>query len=120
MLALIIAIPKEVNPTITPLYWVFPIYTLLALFCVWFLCYFFIQFTILTEEGIKVRCLWCTIRKLTWEEVKEVRLESFYVSVEGFFSSKWYLFDDGEQRIIKNGLVNKKTHITLNYSKRAK
>ena len=80
---------------------------------------YMLQFTIISESGIKTRCLWRTIRKLKWEEVKEVRLESFYVSSANGFTSRWYVFDDGEERFQKNGIVHKNSHITLLYSKRA-
>lgn len=82
--------------------------------------YYAIQFTILTEDGIKVRCLWRTIRKLKWKEIKEVRLEKFWVSVQGGFSSKWYVFDDGVERPFTNGIAHKNTHITLPSSERTK
>lgn len=82
--------------------------------------YYMMQFVVVTEEEIKVRCLWCTVRKLRWEEIKEVRCERYYVSGKGAFSFNWYVFDDGVKRQEKSGVVKKNTHITLVASKRAK
>lgn len=94
--------------------------TIIGITLIAFMGYYMMQFVIVTEDGIKVRCLWCTIRKLRWEEVKEVRFQHFYVSVNGAFSCNWYVFDDGINRNEKSGVVKKNTHITLVASKRAK
>lgn len=116
----IITVSVEVNPTMEVSYWLLPVLILLAIFMIAAMGFVCFQFTILTEDGIKVRCAWFTIRKLKWEEVKEVRLERFDISVPGAFKSKWYVFDDGVKRSQKNGLASKAGHITLSYSKRAK
>ena len=55
-----------------------------------------------------------------WEEVTEVCLQKFYVSVEGAFTSKWYVIRDGVNRPMRNGLTRKDSHITLPASKRTK
>ena len=113
-------VSPEENPTVKDLAYAIPISIILCILFVTALGAYLLQFTIISESGIKTRCLWRTIRKLKWEEVKEVRLESFYVSSANGFTSKWYVFDDGEERFQKNGIVHKNSHITLNYSKRAK
>ena len=79
-----------------------------------------IQFTVFTKDGIRARCLWGTIRYLKWEDVKEIRNERFFVSVQGGFTSGWYLFDDGVERVIRSGIVKKNTHITIPANKRNK
>ena len=119
-IAQLITVPKEVNPTITVLYWMLPLTFLGAVFMTCMMGFFMIQFTIMTEEGIEARCLWRRIRKLKWEEVKEVRYERFYVSVQGAFSSGWYVFDDGLERSQANGLMGKTTNITLPATKRVR
>lgn len=113
----ILTISKEVNPTIIYSYYFFPLLVLLMFYMTFIAGYLLFQFIILTEEGIKVKCLWGTIRKLKWEEVKELRLEKFYVSTPGAFTAKWYVFDDGVNRKFTNGIASKKSHITLPYSK---
>ena len=116
----ILTVSKETNPTMVVAYYAFPFVILTCFYLMFAIGYYALQFTIISESGIKTRCLWRTIRKLKWEEVKEVRLESFYVSSANGFTSRWYVFDDGEERFQKNGIVHKNSHITLNYSKRAK
>ena len=86
---------------------------------IWALC-FFVQITIISENGIKTRAICRTIRYLKWEDVKEVRYERFDVSVKGFFTSGWYLIDDGVERKQPNGLVRKNSHITVKATKRAR
>ena len=94
---------------------------LIAIIVIYLSGYHVFRITIFSEEGIEVRGMWCTIRKLKWEEVKEVRNERFYVSVEGGFTSGWYLFDDGVERPRHHsGLCNKKTHITIPANKKNK
>jgi hypothetical protein len=115
----LIYVPVEVNPDVVTLYWSVPLTILMAIFMIGAMGYVGMQFTIISEEGIKVRCLWCTIRKLKWAEVKEVRCECFYVSVQGAFSSRWYVFYDGVDRPIRNGIAWKNSPITLPFSKRA-
>lgn len=115
----ILTVSKETNPTIVVSYYAFPFIVLLCSCLMFVIGYYALQFTIISESGIKTRCLWGTIRELKWEEVKEVRLESFYVSSTNGFTSRWYVFDDGEKRLQKNGIVHKNSHITLLYSKRA-
>ena len=83
-------------------------------------CNFLIQVTVISEEGVKTRSVWRTIRALKWEQVKEVRYERFYISVKGGFSSGWFVFDDGEERKQLNGLVRKNSHITGRATKRAR
>ena len=119
-IVILICIPKEVNPTVTVLYWGLPLMFILAVLIIFILGRNILQFTIMTEEGIKARCLWNTLRKLKWEEVKEVRYERFYVSVQGAFSCGWYVFDDGVERVQRNGLMTKKSHITLPATKRVR
>lgn len=118
-LVALLTVSPEVNPTIKDLYYSLPISIIIIIPFVIVLGYYMLQFTIISESGIKTRCLWGTIRELKWEEVKEVRLESFYVSSTNGFTSRWYVFDDGEKRLQKNGIVHKNSHITLLYSKRA-
>ena len=81
---------------------------------------FTLQFSVISEKGIKTRAVWRTIRFLKWEEVKEVRYERFYVSVLGGFTSGWYVIDDGIERHQHNGLVKKNSHITVRATKRAR
>lgn len=119
-LAQIITVPIEVNPTMRVSYICFPFILIMAVFMVYMMGRNMFQFTIMTEEGIKARCLWNTIRKLKWEEVKEVRYEKFYVSVQGAFNCGWYVFDDGVERPQKNGLMSKKSHIVLPATKRVR
>lgn len=83
-------------------------------------CLLLFQFTVLSNEGVKTRTIWRTIRFIKWEDVKEIRYERYYVSVQGAFTCGWYLFDDGIERAQVNGLVSKKTHITVPASKRAR
>ncbi len=110
----------EVNPTVPTLYYLTPIAIIMAAFMISVSGYYHFQMTILTPEGVKSRCLWCTIRELKWEEVKEVRLQAYYISVQGGFVSGWFVFDDGEEKREVNGLMSKKTHIVLRYNKRTK
>ncbi|MBE7067979.1 MAG: hypothetical protein E7381_01615 [Clostridiales bacterium] len=119
LLSLIFISPK-VNPTITALYYGFPITTIACIVVVVGMGYIAFQFTIFTKDGIRVRCLWGTIRYLKWEEIKEVRNERFYVSVQGGFTSGWYLFDDGVERVKRSGIIKKNTHITIPANKRNK
>lgn len=121
-IAQIVMVSPEVNPTITVFYWLLPISILMAIFMI-FLMGYAVQYVIVSEEGLKARCLWFTIRTLKWDEVKEVRCERFYVSVEGGFTSGWFVFDDGvERKQIGNGSVLRKkaNYITLTASKRAR
>ena len=106
-------VSPEENPTVKDLAYAIPISIILCILFVTALGAYMLQFTIISESGIKTRCLWRTIRKLKWEEVKEVRLESFYVSSANGFTSRWYVFDDGEERFQKNGIMHKNSHITL-------
>ena len=57
---------------------------------------------------------------MKWEEVREVRKERFYVSVEGGFTSGWYVFDDGVERVMHSGIIKKNTHIAIPANKRNK
>ena len=117
----IIKVPIEVNPTMETLYYAEPFILISGIIQIYWLGYNVFRITIFSEEGIEVRGMWCTIRKLKWEEVKEVRNERFYVSVEGGFTSGWYLFDDGVERPRHHsGLCNKKTHITIPANKKNK
>ena len=102
------------------LYYLTPIMIIMMVFMISVSGYYHFQMTILTPEGVKSRCLWCTIRELKWEEVKEVRLQAYYVSVQGGFASGWFVFDDGEERREVNGIMEKNTHIVLRYNKRTK
>ena len=123
MAVMLITVSPEVNPTITELYWGLPLYAFLAIICTYLTGYYMVQYVIVSEVGIKARCLWFTIRTLKWEDIKEVRLEKFYVSVDGAFTSGWYVFDDGvERKKIGNGVILRKkaNHITLPSSKQAK
>ena len=96
---------------------VFPIITLIFFFAT---CHVLFQFIVLSEEGIKAKTVWRTIRALKWEEIKEVRYERFYISVQGGFSSGWFVFDDGVERKQVNGLIHKNTHITVKANKRTR
>lgn len=81
---------------------------------------FTLQFTLISENGIKTRAVWRAIRSIKWDEVKEVRYEKFHVSVLGGFTSGWYIIDDGVERKQFNGLVRKNSHITVRATKRAR
>ena len=94
--------------------------SLMMLFFFLVTCHFLFQYTVISEKGIKARTVWRTLRALKWEEVKEVRYERFYVSVQGGFTTGWYVFDDGVERKQANGLVGKYSHITVKASRRAK
>lgn len=119
----LITIPPEENSTITALYWGLPISILVLITLIYLMGYCSLQFIILSENGIKARCLWFTLRELKWEEVKEIRYERLNVSVQGGFTSGWFVFDDGiERKQIGNGSVLRKNanQITLHASKRAR
>lgn len=84
-------------------------------------CHYLFQFTVFSEEGIETRTIWRTIRFLKWKDVKEVRLEKYYVAVmRGTAPNKWLIFDDGVERQRSGGLVNKKTYITISATKKAR
>jgi hypothetical protein len=116
----IILVSPEINPTITVLYYTFPFIVALSILFVFLVGRYTIQFTVFTKDGVRVRCLWGTIRYLKWEDVKEIRNERFFVSVQGGFTSGWYLFDDGEERVMHSGIIKKNTHITIPANKRNK
>lgn len=83
-------------------------------------CNFFMQFTVISEDCIKTRAVWRTIRALKWEQVKEVRYERLNISSRGGFTSGWFVFDDGVERNQPNGLVRKNTHIVMRATKRTR
>lgn len=117
-----VTVSPTANPTVTDLYWCMPITAAVVMVMIFLTGYYAIQIVILSEEGIKVRCLWCTIRKVKWSEIKEIRYEKLNVSTQGGFTSSWFVFDDGVVRKqIGNGSVLRRNanHITLHYSKRA-
>ena len=115
----LIEVSPEDNSSIPMLYWLVPLFTVILITVMAVLGYYMLQWVVVSEEGIKARCLWCTIRKLKWEEVKEIRYEMFYVNREWAYSSGWYVFDDGAVRRQRSGIFNKKSHITLRATKRA-
>lgn len=120
LLVLEILLPIEDGST---LYWCLPLTVIMTIFMIIAMGYYMMQFTIITNDAIKVRCLWCTIRTLKWQDVKEVRYESINVSVQGGFTRGCYIFDDGiTRKKIGNGSVLRKkaNDITLPASKRAK
>ena len=116
----VITVSSEVNPTIKALYYLGPFVIIGLILFIYLLGYSVFRFVIFTKDGIRVRCLWGTIRYLKWEEIKEVRNERFYISVQGGFTSGWYLFDDGVERVARSGIVKKNTHITIPANKRNK
>ena len=118
----LITVSPDRNPTISVLYWLLPLSILIALFMIFLMGYYIVQYVVISEEEIKVRCLWFTIRKLKWEEIKEIRYERFCVSIPGGVTSGRFVFDDGiERKQIGNGnmLRKKANYITLTASKRA-
>ena len=114
----LLIIKAQPNDKMGPLAFSFTVLCTLIIL-IWALC-FFVQFSIITEKGVRTRAICRTIRYLKWEDVKEVRFERLDVSVKGFFTSGWYLIDDGVERKQRNGLVSKKTHITFPATKRAR
>lgn len=120
LLVLEILLPTE---DVQTLYWCLPLTVIMTIFMIIAMGYYMMQFTIITNEVIKVRCLWCTIRTLKWQDVKEVRFEGVNISVQGGFSRGCYIFDDGiVRKKVGNGSILRKeaNYIVLPASKRAK
>ncbi|MCL2796653.1 MAG: hypothetical protein FWD58_01170, partial [Firmicutes bacterium] len=72
------------------------------------------------QTGIVAKCLWGTIHKYLWDEIKEVYIERFAVSHSWGFKSRWIVFNDGREGTKeRNGIVTEDSFIRLKYSKRA-
>ncbi|MDE7440183.1 MAG: PH domain-containing protein, partial [Clostridia bacterium] len=110
----------EENHTVVVLYYLIPFFVASSIFFVCYAGFFLIQYTIISDLGITVRAPFRTIRKIKWEEIKEVREEKFYISVDGAFQTGWIIFDDGIDRPMRNGLVRKNTYIVVPNKKRNK
>lgn len=119
----LIAVSPEVNPSIPVLYWMMPLFAVISITVIAFMGYFLVQYTVISEDGIKAKCLWCTIRKLKWEEVKEVRYERLYANPEWLLSPGWFVFDDGvvRRKTVNEFIIRKKAnYITLRAAQQTK
>ena len=106
--------PIEVNPSVVVLYYTMPVWLFITFGLPWMLGAWGIRFFVFTEEGIEARSLWGTIRKVKWEDVKEIRSVRLYVSVQGAFTAGWFFIDDGIERIAHHsGLMDKTTDMTI-------
>lgn len=77
-----------------------------------------IQFAVISENGIKIKTIFRTIRFLEWSLVKEIYYKKLYISFRYGFKTGWFVFDDGIEREQHVGGVTKKTHIVVPSSKR--
>ena len=116
---LLITVSPEVNPAITKLNFMIPLSCVILILEIAVIGYYMIQYVVVSEEGIKWRCLWRTIRTLKWEEVKGIRFQPNAGQV-GALTSGWFVIDDGVERKLRIGIFVRNSYIVMRATTRAK
>lgn len=77
-----------------------------------------LQWIIIDESKITAKCIFGKIKEIEWSELKEIVFERYDVSTAGT-KSGWFVFveNGGEELYQRNGLITKKSNITLKYNK---
>lgn len=71
------------------------------------------QWIIIDENHITAKCIYGTIKKIKWDDLKDIVFERFDIGSPGI-KSGWFVFvEEGKRLYQKNGVITKDSYITL-------